>query len=496
MADQAKHTRRIFTGVDTTGAVPIEYRFSHARNGNRHLVVVFANFTAPDEYGWGNGVLDKVRGNILWIRDFFEGANTYYLCKRMDFSLERSVAALIDRVMHSLHLTPQDVTVFGSSKGGSAALFYGLKYGFRNIIASVPQFNIGSYVLDGIPSAARLMMGEVTEQNVAVLDAVLPDLVRTSPHRNANIYLITSPQDEQYPRQVQPFVQLFQGYSNFNFIYNDSVLITGHGKVTLRNLPTIMGILNLLVDGVVPQIGLITNGGEVAEPELAAIEQFLKDTSQVKGDSFPRPVITSPPTEAVLPPDGVVVTGFAPGGVRVSIWENGKYVASAPVAADGSWSWQANRTFTAGRHLLRLFAADASNVQSERSDVVFTIDEQAPRTQHTTATATTTATALPAPVVTEPVDNSYVPGPAVRLTGRAAGAGRVELAIGEHVLGTAPVEDGRWSWQPAWDWRGGGHTVEVRAADADGRVSPPGQVTFVVAGALARNPALRQRYSG
>ncbi|MFJ4675127.1 hypothetical protein [Kitasatospora sp. NPDC088783] len=491
MPDQAKHTRRIFTGVDTTGAVPIEYRFSHARNGNRRLVVVFANLTAPDEYGWANGVLDKVRANILWIRDSFEGANTYYLCKGMDFSLERSVAGLIDRVMRSLHLTPQDVTVFGSSKGGSAALFYGLKYGFGNIVASVPQFHIGSYVLADMPDAARLMMGEVTEHNVAVLDAVLPDLAAASPHRNANIYLVTSPQDEQFPRQVQPFLHLFQGYANFNLVYNDSVLITGHGKVTLRNLPTIMGILNLLVDGVVPRIGLITNGGEVPEPDLTAIEQFLKDTSQVKGDSFPRPVITFPPAEALLPPDGVAVAGFAPGGVRVSIWENGKYLASAPVAADGSWSWQANRAFTAGRHLLRVFAADASNVQSERSDVVFTIDRHAPRAQ-----PTVTETPPPAPVVTEPVDNSYVPGPTVRLSGHAFGAERVELAIGEHALGTVPVEDGLWSWQPAWEWRGGGHTVEARAAYSDGRTSPPGQVTFVVAGALARNPVLQQRYGG
>ncbi|GAA2089340.1 hypothetical protein GCM10009759_12160 [Kitasatospora saccharophila] len=379
MADQAKHTRRIFNGVDTSGAVPIEYRFSHARNGNRHLVVVFANLNAPDEYGWGTGVLDKVRGNVLWIRDLFEGANAYYLCKRMDFSLERSVAALIERVMRSLQLTPQDVTLFGSSKGGTSALFFGLKYGYGNIVASVPQFNIGSFVRDHMPSAAKVMMGEVTEQNVAVIDALLPDLVIDSPHRNANIYLITSPQDEQYLRQVQPFVQFFQGYSNFNFVYNDSALIAGHGKVTLRNLPTLLAILNLLVDGIVPYIGLVTNGGEVVQPDYTVIDQFLKETSQVQGGAFPSPVITFPPVQAVLPPDGVAITGSAPGGVRISIWENGKYLASAPVAPDGSWSWQANRTFTPGRHVIRLFAADAANVHSDRSEVVFTVDPQAPR---------------------------------------------------------------------------------------------------------------------
>ncbi|MFD0562377.1 hypothetical protein ACFQ2M_10395 [Kitasatospora saccharophila] len=204
-------------------------------------------------------------------------------------------------------------------------------------------------------------------------------------------------------------------------------------------------------------------------------------------------MITFPPVEAVLPPDGVAITGSAPGGVRISIWENGKYLGSAPVAPDDSWSWQPSRNFTPGRHLIRLFAADAANVHSGHSEVVFTIDPQAPRAQYAPAAA---APALPAPVVTDPVDESYVAGPAVRLTGRADGAERVELAIGERVLGTAPVEDGRWSWQPVWEWRGGGHTVEVRAADADGRVSPPGKVTFVVAGALVTNPVLRQRYLG
>lgn len=139
MSNAAPAGRRIFTGVEASGKFPIDYKFTHARNGNRRLMVVFANLNAPDEYGWGNGVLDKTRSNILWIRDKFDGVNSYYLCKEMDFSLEESVIGLISRVMHALELTPDDCIMFGSSKGGTAALYYGLKYGFRDIVASVPS---------------------------------------------------------------------------------------------------------------------------------------------------------------------------------------------------------------------------------------------------------------------------------------------------------------------------------------------------------------------
>ncbi|NEC29011.1 DUF2974 domain-containing protein, partial [Streptomyces sp. SID8111] len=71
-----------------------------------------------------------------------------------------SVITLITNVTKALGLTPGDVTLWGSSKGGSAALYYGLKYGFRNIVASVPQLRIGSFVREAYPEVGRHMLGE------------------------------------------------------------------------------------------------------------------------------------------------------------------------------------------------------------------------------------------------------------------------------------------------------------------------------------------------
>ncbi|MFD7909566.1 hypothetical protein ACFV30_02410 [Streptomyces sp. NPDC059752] len=485
MSKTAQSARRVFTGVDSSGAVPIEYRFSHARNGNRHLVVVFANRYATNEYGWANGKLDLLRSNILWVRDLFDGANTYYLCKGMDFSLEQSVAGLISRVMGALSLSPDQVTMFGSSKGGSAALFFGLKYGFRNIVASVPQFQIGTRVAEGNPEAVRVMMGEATEHNVRVLDSVLPDLVHSGANRSANIYLVTSPQDEQYASQVEPFVRLFQAHENFNFVYNDSPLITDHGKVTLRNLPTLIGLLNLLVEGIAPRFGMVRNGYEEPKRDTSAIDAFLTQTSLVqKDESFPRPVVLTPTTEERVPANMVRFTGTAVGAVRVSFWQDGKHKGSAPVAADGTWVWERSSPWPKGRHVVRLFAADANNYQTERTEAVFTAVENASASlpEYDPAPAP-----MPRPAqrlvlsVTAPAAHQQLPGPAVGFAGYAPGAVRVDFQEGGAALGTCEVRaDGSWMWEPGWAWNQGDHFVEAIAVDAVGNASPWTAVPFTL----------------
>ncbi|MET7788350.1 hypothetical protein ABZS93_17320 [Streptomyces sp900116325] len=499
MSNAAPNGRPVFSGVEASGSVPIEYRFSHAKNGNRHLLVVFANLGAPGEWGWANGVLDKTRANILWIRDQFDGQNSYYLCKGMDFSLERSVIELISRVMNALSLTPDDCTMFGSSKGGTAALYFGLKYGFRNVVASVPQFRVGTYVKESMPGAARLMMGEVTDEKVHILDSVLPSVVGSGTYRDANIYLISSPQDEQYTRHVEPFLGLFQGYTNFNFVYNDSPLIASHGKVTLRNLPTIMGLLNLLVDGIAPRIGVITNGQEQPERDTSAIDSYLSSTSQMRGDTFSAPVVSTPVPHQEVPGNAVRFVGSAPGAVRVSMWENGKYLGSSQVLPDGSWSWAPDRTWAGGKHVIRLFAVDANKFHSARTEVAFTVQAQGSPSPGPHAASggqfpgqQTATPSAPAPVISVPAPGQQVPGPVIGLMGYAQGAVHVEFMEEGMPLGMAPVApDSSWSWESGWSWTEGPHTVECHAVDMGGNKSQRTAVTFSVVNAYA-SPAPAQ----
>ncbi|MGW3738100.1 hypothetical protein [Streptomyces sp. NPDC005148] len=485
------------SGIEASGKYPVQYRFAHAKKGNRHLVVVFANFAAPDDYGWSNGVFDKLRSNILWIRDQFDGQNSYYLCKGMDFELERSVITLISNVMNSLGLTPDQCTMWGGSKGGSAALYFGLKYGFRNIVSIVPQFMIGTY-LEKHPSVAEFMMGQVTETNIRVLDNAIPELVRAGANRGANIYVLSSPQDEQYPVQVEPFLGLFNGYENFNFIFSDSPFISDHTQVTRRNVPMLMGLINFLIDGMAPRLSFVGNGHEQPDADRSAIDGYLKATSQVRS-SFPAPMVFTPsPGQQVHTPT-VQFTGSAPGAVRVSIWEHGKFLGSPKAAPDGSWSWELGRPWSKGQHAVRMFAVDTTGFASPATEVAFTVQAQGSPSAGPHAASggqlsvqQTAGHTAPAPVISVPAPGQQVPGPVISLMGYAQGAVHVEFAEEGMPLGMAPVApDSSWAWESGWSWTEGPHTVECHAVDMVGNKSQRTAVTFSVVNAYA-SPAPAQ----
>ncbi|MEG3626977.1 hypothetical protein [Streptomyces poriticola] len=459
--------RKVFNGIEASGTFPVEYRFSHAKSGNRHLVVVFANFSAPEDYGWSNGVFDNVRANILWIRDRFDGMNAYYLCRAMDFGLADSVQLLISNVTHALGLTPDQVTLWGGSKGGSAALYFGLRYGYRNIVAIVPQFLIGDALEKRHPKVAAYMLGEgAPAHHARVLDAVVPDLVRAQANRTANIYLLSSPQDEHYAVQVEPFLGMFQGYDNFNYLHSESPTITGHATVTRRNVPALVGLLNLLADGYAPRLGFVRHAAEEHDRDRSPVDAYLAATAKVQdADAFPPPVVTAPVADGEVPADGLWFTGLAPGAVRVSMWRNGKFLASPQVAADGTWAWRPERPWARGRHAVKVFAVDPAGFHSDRVEIHFTV-------------ADTVSPA--APFVSAPGPHAQV-APDVGFHGTAVGAAQVRFRENGVLLGAVgAAADGSWGWDPGRPWPAGPHLLEVVAVDGNGTESAPAPAAFTV----------------
>ncbi|MFD0352374.1 hypothetical protein ACFVHW_01305 [Streptomyces sp. NPDC127110] len=375
MAEHRLGKRPFTPGIDTSGTFPVEYRFSGAPGGSRSLFVVFANFSAPDQFGWTNGVFDRLDSNVLWIRDRFAGECAYYLCKDMDFALAESVNAVIAKVLKALDLTPADCTLWGSSKGGSAALYFGLAHGYRNVVALAPQMAIGTYVRTVHPRVARAMTGEDADgARTAALDALLPGLARSAHRSGTSIYLVSALQDEQYATQIEPYLDVFEAREGFNFILSDSPLIEDHRQVSGRNVPTLMGIASMLAEGITPRFGSVRNGYEQPHRDTSPIERFLAGTPAVR-PSFAAPVIRTPGPGATVPPAaGVHFAGTASErSVRVSLWSEGRFLASPQVAADGSWECHAEPGLPAGTHRVRAFAVDATGYQSLRAETDLTV---------------------------------------------------------------------------------------------------------------------------
>ncbi|WP_165986591.1 hypothetical protein [Streptomyces sp. YIM 98790] len=255
-------------GVERHGRWTVEYQFRPARGHHPHLLVVFAS--VGTEWGFGNQ-LDQVQCNILRIRDRFDGGTSYYVARDMDFGVQQAVQAVIRGRAERLGLDPREqVTLLGHSKGGSAALLHGVKYGYRNIVMSTPQYYLGSYSHNHGNLGASVLGAGQPAGSVAAMDRVLPDLLERETDFDRNVYLLSSPADYQYEQEVRPMLPALRKYENFTFLFLRSPAIRRHEEVVRQGMPLVWSIVHSLTEGVVPRLGELEIGTDRENPRAAA----------------------------------------------------------------------------------------------------------------------------------------------------------------------------------------------------------------------------------
>lgn len=273
--------------------IEITFKRKPRKYDTRHLIVVFSGFGLGEFTYDFEHALQDCPSDVLWIKDQFDGHCAYYLCKDMDFSIEAAVLALIVAVLDELRLARSQCTLAGFSKGGSAALYFGLKHGFDNIVATVPQFRIGSYAARNWPVVAAHMMGAADEASVLALDRLLPETLAGAACNKKNIYLLTSPADPQFATEITPNLGGFVRYTNFNLLVSYSRLVREHNQVTQHNVPLLLGIFYSLAAGAVPRFGYTEmvgdDAGPPAYPELTPIA-MLRRVRIEDGKVFPEGV--------------------------------------------------------------------------------------------------------------------------------------------------------------------------------------------------------------
>lgn len=235
--------------------VEITYIRKPAKRDTKHLIFVFSGFgaTGNTTYDWKNVLLTSP-AEIIWIKDLFEGFQCYYLCSKGH--IENAVIKFMKLKLEEQNLRISDCTIMGASKGGASAIYYAMKYDFKNLIASVPQFFIGSYLATYWPNNFKNMtygMTALEERKFqSKLDLFIPNAIKEAT-LDKNIYLITSHSDKQYHTEIEPNLHLLQRFENFNLIFSDSDLITRHNQVTAHTVSIATSLANLLSKGLPPK---------------------------------------------------------------------------------------------------------------------------------------------------------------------------------------------------------------------------------------------------
>ena len=128
----------------------------------------------------------------LYIKDTWGYRGSYYLYENGSNSPFLKTCALIEKILNEGQYS--NIITMGTSKGGTAALIFGLKYNASNIFSGACQFHIGDYL--SVPTHKRIleaMRGRIKRENmIELLNRTLPNTIIKYSGNASTVHLIYS----------------------------------------------------------------------------------------------------------------------------------------------------------------------------------------------------------------------------------------------------------------------------------------------------------------
>jgi len=188
------------------GDKEIKYVFQKSTT-SPFLIIVFSAFNpvgAPPAYNYTR-TLQPFDINKLFILDDYGERGCYYLGKNRVFDVETSVSKLISWISETNNISKENIIACGSSKGGFAALYFGIKYNYGKVIVGAPQTYLGTYLTKAKAySTLEYIAGDTSEESVNFLDSLLYN-VAAQAAKIPEILIHVGVGDHHYKGHVIPF---------------------------------------------------------------------------------------------------------------------------------------------------------------------------------------------------------------------------------------------------------------------------------------------------
>lgn len=204
-------------------------KYMYIDKGSDSLLIVFSGFTGDKRrYNYFTS-LENVNINQLYILDSWGYLGSYYWYENGENTPELQVGELITKV-----ITENNIHYFctaGSSKGGTAAIYYGIKYGAREIYAGACQYLVGTYL--NRPEHRQIlcgMMASESEEGVGSLNEKIFHLLEEKANSTtSHINLFYSDKEPTYEREIIP---LKKDLDKLGYIYSEQIEgFENHGDV-------------------------------------------------------------------------------------------------------------------------------------------------------------------------------------------------------------------------------------------------------------------------
>lgn len=176
-------------------------------NSNTLLVVFSAFHETPDGkayvklYNYMQS-LKKSKHARLHILDEYGWGGAYYLLNQGQRDPEHKTEEIIKLIMKKHHHSR--LITLGTSKGGSAAIYFGIKLNAEEVISGACQYYIGSYLIsqDNMQCLIQMLGENYTDDDVKQLDSMLPNMIRKNKGQKTKITKIYSKNEHTYPEHI------------------------------------------------------------------------------------------------------------------------------------------------------------------------------------------------------------------------------------------------------------------------------------------------------
>ena len=184
------------------------------------LLIVFSAFTGENRRYNYFSKFRKINVNQLYILDTWGVLGSYYWYENGLSYPEQKVSDLIEYIRKKHNINR--IITAGTSKGGSAAIYFGLKHKAENIFSGACQYRVGTYL--NRPEHLNIlnaMMGVMDkDEAIQVLDKKIEKIIRTTEENSSIINLFYSTKELTYERQIAP---LIKDLDELKFPYNKTV---------------------------------------------------------------------------------------------------------------------------------------------------------------------------------------------------------------------------------------------------------------------------------
>lgn len=189
-------------------------KYIYQREKSKTLVVSFSGFPGNTcaKYNYIN-TLKEVNAHRLFILDDFgyKKQGSYYLGEEGDWFVPEMVIELIKKIQSENKI--EHVVMIGSSKGGTAALYFAIKMEADSCVIGAPQFYLGDYLnIDKHMDILKGIVGRIEKDSIQKLNSILPECISSASSKKPNVYIHYSPMEHTYREHIADLIHELKKY--------------------------------------------------------------------------------------------------------------------------------------------------------------------------------------------------------------------------------------------------------------------------------------------